>query len=167
MPYATTALVVLVIVAIVLWMSRRSRLYRRIFNDDHYAEIARWASKVIGIHPVESPSIDDGTAVVTSAGVALAYTSSVDDDGNRSIHFSVSQQGGTTTRAVGGRVLFLLVRLLHTNNSKSELFASESTVHHVIFTMRADKTWEVQPVTATVADMAHYLPQPVARVNVA
>ena len=99
MPYAIVAIAVLVIVAFVIL--RRSRYYRSIFSEDHYAEIADWASKVIGRHPVAESSVDEGTLVATSAGLVLAYTSNI-NEGNRSVHFSVSQQGRYTTGAVGG-----------------------------------------------------------------
>lgn len=164
MPYAIGAIAVLVIVAFVI--VRKSRYYRSLFNEEHYAEIAEWASEVIDRHPVEEPSIDDGTAVVTRAGLALAYTSD-DDEGNRSIHFSVSQHGRYTTGAVGGRVLFLLIRLLHRNECEANLFRTESAVHHAIFTIPADRTWEVESVEAAVADMALYQPLPIDSVNLA
>ncbi len=164
MLYAIGAIAVLVIVAFAI--VRSSRYHRRIFNEEHYAQIAEWASEVIDRHPVEESSFQDGTLVVTSAGLALAYTSS-NDEGDRSIHFSMSQQGRYTTSAVGGRVLFLLIRLLHRNKCDANLFRTESAVHHAIFTMPADRTWEVESVEAAVADMAIYQPLPIERVNVA
>jgi hypothetical protein len=164
MPYAIAAIAVLVIVAFVILRSRG--YYGSIFSDDHYAEIAYWASKVIGRHPVEESSVDDGTLLITSAGLVLAYTSDI-DEGNRSVHFSVSQQGRYTTGAVGGRVLFLLIRLLHRNECEASLFRTESAVHHAVFRMPAGRRCEVESVDAAVADMAMYQPLPIEHVSLA
>ncbi len=164
MPFAIAAIALTVVVAVMLF--RRSRYYRRLFSDEHYAEVAEWASSVIDRHPVEESAIEDGTAVVTSAGLLLAYTS-VDDEGDRSIHFSVSQRGSHTSAAVGGRVLFLLIRLLHRNECEANLFRTESTVHHAIFRMPAQVPWKVGAAEAAVADMAMYQPLPIERVNIA
>ncbi len=155
MTYLAGAVAILAVVAFLL--VRKSRYYGRIFGDEHYAEIARWASGRIGRHPVEGPSIEDGTAVVTSAALALAYTSEV-NGGRRSVHFSVSQAGGYTTGAVGRRVLFLLIRLLHRNRCEANLFQAESTVYHAVFSMPADAPWMVAPVEAVVADVVNCPP---------
>ena len=169
MTYVVGAIVVFAVLAFLL--GRKSRHYGRIFNDAHYAEIVRWASEVIGRHPVEEPSAENGTTLLTNAGLALAYTS-VTNAGRRSIHFSVSQAGSHTTAAVGRRVLFLLIRLLHQNRCEANLFQAESTVYHAVFSLPADTLWTVAPMEAVVADMANCPPQvihnlPVARQTVA
>jgi hypothetical protein len=164
MPYAIVAIAVLVVVAFV--MVRSARYYRRIYSEEHYAEIAAWASEAIDRHSVEEPSVDDGTLAVTSAGLLLAYTSDI-DEGDRSVHFSVSQDGRYTTGAVGGRVLFLLIRLLHRNRCEAQLFRTESAVHHAVFTMPAARTWRVESPEAVVADMAMYRPLPIRQENLA
>ena len=170
MTYAVGAIVVLAIAAFLL--VRKSRYYGRIFGEAHYAEIVRWASAmIIGRHPVEEPSTTDGTAVVTSAGVALAYTSVV-NEGRRSVHFSVGQTGGYTTGAVGRRVLFLLIRLLHQNRCEAHLFQAESTVYHAVFSMPADAPWTLAPAETAVGDAANCPPQvfqalPIAQQTVA
>ena len=156
MTYIVGATAVLAVLAFLL--VRKSRYYGRIYSDAHYAEIARWASGMIGRHPVEEPSTENGTAVVTSAGLALAYTSVVNED-KRSVRFAVSQAGGYTTGAVGRRVLFLLIRLLHQNRCEANLSQGESTVFHAVFTLPADAPWSVVPVEAAVGDLTHCPPQ--------
>ena len=156
MTYIVGTTAVLAVLAFLL--VRRSRYYGRIYSDTHYAEIAQWASGMIGRHPVAEPSAENGTAVVTSAGLVLAYTSVV-NEGRRSVHFSVSQAGGYTTGAVGRRVLFLLIRLLHQNRCEAHLSQGESTVYHAVFTMPVDAAWAVEAVEAVVTDMANCPPQ--------
>ena len=169
MTYVVGAAAVLAV--LVFLFVRKSRHYGRIFSDTHYTEIARWVAGMIGRHPVEEPSPADGTAVVTSAGLALAYTSVV-NEGRRSVHFSVSQAGSYTTGAVGRRVLFLLIRLLHQNRCEANLFQAESTVYHAVFSMPVDTPWTVASVEAVVSDVANCPPRvihdlPIAQQTVA
>ncbi len=164
MTYAVGAVVVLMVAAFLL--VRKSRYYRRIFSDAHYAEIAGWTSRMVARHPVEEPSPEDGTALLTSAGLALAYTSHT-SEGRRSLHFSVSQARGYTTGAVGRRVLFLWIRLLHRNRCEANLFQAESTVYHAVFSMPADAAWVLAPVADAVADVANCPPLPIETLPVA
>jgi hypothetical protein len=160
MPYAITALFVIAIIAV--WVvNRKSRYYGRIFNDAHYAEVASWAASVLKRHPVTEPSMDDGTALLTSAGLALAYTSDI-DEGNRCIHFSISQAGRYTTGAVGGRFIFLLIRLLNKNKCEANIFRTPSTVHHVEFAMPENTEWVIENQAKVVSDMENYQPLPIA-----
>jgi len=158
---------------IVIVVVRKSRYYRKVFTDDHFGEIARWASRVIEKHPVVDPSEEDGTAFLTSAGLTLLYTSEV-TDGDRVVHFSVSQRTGYTTHAVGNRVLFLLIRLLRNNKCEANLFRTQSSVHHAVFTIPADTAWAVESAEAVVRDLENCpelpienveLPQPGASTN--
>jgi len=149
---------------IVLVVVRKSRYYRKVFNDDHYGEIARWASGVIEKHPVENPSEEDGTALLTSAGLTLLYTSEI-TDGDRVVHFSVSQRTGHTTHAVGNRVLFLLIGLLHKNKCEANLFKTQTTVHHAVFTMPADTAWVTESAEAVVREMRNCPELPIETVE--
>ena len=152
MTYFVGAIVILA--AAVFLLVQKSRYYHRIFGNAHYSEIVSWASEVLALHPVEEPTTANGTAKVTSAGLALAYTSEV-KEGRRSVHFSVSQVVGYTTGAVGNRVLFLLIRLLHKNRCEAHLSQAKSTVYHAVFSMPADVPWVLAPVGDVVTDMAH------------
>ena len=164
MTYAIGATAILAVLAFLL--VRKSRRYGRIFSDTHYTEIVRWASGMSGRLPVEEPSPESGTAVVTSAGLALAYTSVV-NEGRRSVHFSISQAGGYTTGAVGRRILFLLIRLLHQNRCEANLFQAESTVYHGVFSMPAEAPWVVAPVEAVVSDVANCPPEAIQALPIA
>ena len=149
---------------IVFVVVRRSRYYRKVYTDDHFDEIARWASGVIEKHPVEDPSEDDGTAFLTSAGLTLLYTSEV-TDGDRVVHFSVSQRTGYTTHAVGNRVLFLLIRLLRNNKCEANLFRTQTSVHHAVFSMPADTAWVIEPAEDVVRDMENCPELPIENVK--
>ena len=164
MTYIVGTLTVLGIVAFLF--VRKSRYYARIFSDAHYAEIATWASRMITQHLVAEPSTENGTAVLTSAGLALAYTSEV-SEGKRTIHFSVSQAGSYTTGAVGRRVLLLLIRLLHQNRCEASLFQAKSTVYHAVFSLPADVSWLLAPVGAVVADLANCPSLPIETLPIA
>lgn len=164
MPYVIS-IVVIISICLVLAVSKSKR-YNRIFNDQHYEEIANWVSIVLKKHPIDTSSLEEGTAFITTAGVILAYTS-VNNSGNRSVHFSVSQQEGYTTGAVGGRVLFLILRMLHKNQCTANLYTTKSTVHHAEFSMADGLEWETESIELVVADMENYRPLPIEFVDVA
>lgn len=164
MSYVIGAVVVVIVAAILI--AKKSRDYRKIFNDDHYEEVAEWAKKVLDIYPVEESSLDNGTALQTNAGLAIAYTSRI-DEGRRSVHFSISQTSGYTTGAVGGRFVFLLIRLLNKNKSEANLFRTDSSVHHAVFSLPQDQDWELETVANTLADMKKYQPPPISYINIA
>lgn len=87
--------------------------------------------------------------------MVVAYTSAVNDEGQRSIHFSISQ-GGYTTAAVGGRFVFLLLRLLHQNVCSANLYKTETTVHHAVFSIPLDQELKIETTANVVADMRNY-----------
>ena len=68
-----------------------------------------------------------------------------------------------------GAIAVLVIVVLVTNKNKCEgnLFRTESKVHHAVFSMPADKAWEVESVETVVADMANYQPLPIEKMNVA
>ncbi|MBD3331471.1 hypothetical protein GF356_01370 [candidate division GN15 bacterium] len=164
MPYIIIGVIIVAVVA--FWALRKSRYYGKIFNQSHYHEVASWVVEVLNIHPVEESSLDDRTAIVSSGGIALAYTSSI-DDGNRSIHFSISQAGGYTTGAVGGRFIFLIFQLLNKNKCEANVFKTQSTVHHVVFQMAEGENWVCGDIDEAVSEMDNYQPLPISNVNLA
>ena len=162
MTYVIVATVMIAIV--VLWVVRRSRYYGKIFSDSHYAEVAFWAARMIDRHPVKESSMANGTALMTDAGLAIAYTSEI-NQGDRSIHFSISQAGGYTTGAVGGKFVFLLIRLLNKNKCKANIFKTDSTVHHAVFEMPVSENWILEDLAHVVSDMKGYQPLPITKVS--
>ena len=75
-------MVLIIVAGILLWrFIHWYRLGRPIFTDEHYSEVVTWVAGVVARHPVPDASPDDGTAIVTSRGVALSYTSTDREDG--------------------------------------------------------------------------------------
>ncbi|KPK87704.1 hypothetical protein AMJ80_11820 [bacterium SM23_31] len=158
-------IIVFVIVIVLIYVTSKSRYYGKIFSPEHYDEIFEWATFVLLMHPVKESSFEDGSAILTKAKIALAYTSGV-DDGIRTIHFSISQGGGYTTQAVGNRMIFLLIRLLHKNQCQANFFQTESTVHHAVFSMPETKEWITSDKDAVIADMENCQRVPVQTISV-
>jgi hypothetical protein len=155
--------IVLAIVAI--FIIANNRYYQKVFARKHYTEIANWAIDVLAKGQVERPSIDDGTAIMTRAGIAIAYTRSFDEDGD-SIHFSISQLNRPTTHAVGGRIIFLLLTLFNKNKCDADLFYTQSSVHHLILNRSIIEEWHVNSVDRVVSGMDSYQPLPLQLKNV-
>jgi hypothetical protein len=154
----------IIIVSIVLavfavFIVANHRYYQKVFDRKHYTEIANWAIEMLAKGQVEQPSVDDGTAIITRAGVAIAYTRSLDEDGD-SMHFSISQMNRHTTHAVGGRIIFLLLTLFNKNKCGADLFYTQSSVHHLILNRSEIAEWQVNSVDRVVSEMDSYQPLP-------
>jgi hypothetical protein len=149
----------ILLVIFAVFIIANSRYYQKIFDRKHYTEIANWAIDMLAKGQVEQPSVDDGTAILTRAEIAIAYTRSIDEDGD-SLHFSISQMNRHTTHAVGGRTIFLFLTLFDRNKCDADLFYTKSSVHHPILNRSARLEWQVNSVDRVFSVMNSYQPLP-------
>jgi len=122
------------ILIIVVWLSSTSKYYKSVFNDGHYKEVIDWVRIVIKLNNVPEPNVSDKTAMITSAGLVLAYTRKSENQVDK-IHFSVSQGSSATTSAVGGRFVFLFLAIFNQNKCNAQIFKTNSGVHHLELSM--------------------------------
>jgi hypothetical protein len=135
-------IIVCVLLAALLFYSFRvkAKYNKKILSDLHYQEVAAWAVKMLGKHPVDES------------------TTSTIDDGERVVHFSVSQRGRPTTHAVGNRMTYLLQKLLDNNACKISYYRTQTMVHLAVFTMPQDQEWQFNAPKIVVGEMKHYQP---------
>lgn len=148
-------LALLLVAALIAWIAARGAAYRRIFSDAHLAEVAR------GVGPLKSAALGrliasdedqiasstDPRLLLTSAGLALAYTVQPDQDGYVH-HYSVSLGGEYTARAVGEAFVLFVAELLGVPFDTLALGVGQSTVHHAEFRLSAGEheKYAEQPV---------------------
>jgi hypothetical protein len=132
------------LVAFLLWTISRSRLYWRLFSDEHFQEVAAGVARLkaaalekVVVSPAdEISSPEDPRVRISKSGLVVVYT--VRQAAEKFIHhFSVSVGGGYTARAVGGTFLLFVTRLLEVPFEKSALGVGRSTVHHGEFHLDA------------------------------
>ena len=127
---------VLGVVAVRFVLSRR-RIYKPLFEHRHYeevaAELARLRGAALSAVTLESDeSAAPPPGVLTTAGLALSYSISEDED--RFIHhIAISLPGHVTPHAVGDRFAFYVANRLGIPFDQVGLGASPSTVHHMEF----------------------------------
>ncbi len=151
-------------VGVFLW--RKQRYYGRMFAEAHFREVhgkflaaLRKAEERRGLD--EAPSPDNGTAFLSSAGLAVAVTVS-EKDGRQTAHVSLSQPGTVTTSTVAGRFGFFLLTALKANRLELFPFFTDSRVHHLILTGNPG-AWQVAPSEEAYRDYrADYAPIPFA-----
>ena len=137
------------VAALVGWVVFRGAVYRRLFGDGHFLEVARGVGrvkaaaldKVIASDEDEVRSPADPRALVTSAGLALLYTVRRVED--RFVHhYSVSVAGGYTAHAVGETFVLFVAKLLGVPFESLALGVGRSTVHHAEFQLSAGEQSE-------------------------
>ena len=158
------AIVILLVIIAAPYIRASYRSSRYVISSEHYREIIRWVKSVIDKHPIEKPSFKDGTAVVTTGGLALAFTSGVEGN-DRAIHFSISRCGHTPDY-IGSRVIFLLVRLLHMNKCQGNLYKTQTTVFHAVFKIPENIPFKTAEEDAAIKDMSLYQPLPINTIYV-
>ena len=133
-PAVVAALVVMVAGAYIV---SRSRYYGRMFSEANFRAFHSGLSHAIKIAKGKGadskPSLDDGSAFVTDAGLAVGITCATDEDGSQTIHISMSQPGWHTTHGVCSRFGFFAVAMLRENKAELVPFFTESGVHHLVF----------------------------------
>ncbi len=151
-----------IVIFIIISFFMKSRYYQKIFSDEHYLEVAQWALEMLHAHA--APFTDNQSSTISSAKIALVYTSMV-EDGKRAIHFSISQAGRYTTGAVGGRMIYLFIRLLHKNKCESTFYRTESSVYHAVFMVPADMELDLASAETAVEDMKDFQHFPIQSVT--
>lgn len=130
----------LLVAAFVGWIAFRWYVYRRLFADRNFLEVATGVArlkvaaldKVIVSHEDEVKSPADPRALVTSAGLVLIYTVWRVED--RFVHhYSVSVDGGITAHAIGETFVLFVAKLLGVPFEKLALGVGQTTVHHAQF----------------------------------
>ncbi len=134
----------LVVAALVAWVVYRAAVYRRLFADEHFLEVARGLGRVktaaldgvtaAGEEAVPSPA--DLNVLVTRAGLAVLYTVR-QAEGEFVHHYSVSVVGGYTAHAVGETFVLFVAKLLGVPFGSLALGVGRSTVHHAEFRLSA------------------------------
>lgn len=146
-----------VVILIAAFVVTRGRYYRRMFSDGNFREFHARLSQAIEKAMVKNqnqdPSLEDGTAFLTDAGLAISVTFNPDDDEVYALHVSISQPSGPTTHSVCSRFGFFIVAMLWDNKSEVVPFFTKSGVHHLRF--------EFQSQDVTLLDFeksfSHYL----------
>jgi hypothetical protein len=126
-----------VVVAVVGVIAKRSALYRRLFSDEHFAEVARAAASLkagalerVLVSDLDGPrSPADPRVFVSSAGLAIVYTVR-QLDGGFVHHCSVSLAGSPTAHALGATFLLFVTRFIGLDWDGMGFEVGRSTVHH-------------------------------------
>lgn len=127
----------LVLALAFVWLAFRNNVYRRVFSDEHFVEVANRIVRVAAAAFANPLSADGGTpaspddprVLVSSAGLMLAYTVHP-REGRIVHHWSVSLSGGYTAHAVGRTFVLLTARLIGVPYERLALGIGRSTVHH-------------------------------------
>jgi hypothetical protein len=151
-----------VLSVIVAYVVSRARAHQRLFADEHFLEVARAATglKDAGIGTLVRSRNDmprsaaDPRTLITSRGVAIAYTVS-SRDGAFVHHCSVSQPGSITPGAIGETFSIFVVRLFGLPIEKARLQVGSSMVHHVECTLDADEHEKVVATPVPVVTAAN------------
>lgn len=126
------ALAALMVLAVGAYIASRSRYYGRMFSKDNFRAFHEGLSRALEVCRGRSadvePNLEDGSAFVTGAGLAIGVTCSPDEEGMQVVHISMSQPGGHTTRAVCSRFGFFAVVTLGGDNNKAEITLASSTI---------------------------------------
>jgi hypothetical protein len=134
----------LLVALVVAWVVYRAAVYRRLFADEHFLEVARGLGRVktsaldklLGAEEDEVTSRTDPRVLLTSAGLALLYTVR-QAEGGFVHHYSVSVAGGYTAHAVGETFVLFVAKLLGVPFGSLALGVGRSTVHHAEFRLSA------------------------------
>jgi hypothetical protein len=136
MGYALAAVGVVFVILIARYVSKRGRIYKRVFADEHFLEIAR---RVAALKAGALERIDDQEgladprtdprAMITGAPLVFVYT--INTDGSNYDHQLSVSVPGYTAHAVGDMFLRWALELLDVDLDDCELVILPSTVHFV------------------------------------
>ena len=128
------------IVVVALFVVSNFRYYKRLFSAESFREFHRGLSMAIETArrkaPDQPPSGGDGTVFVTRSGLAVAVTFENGDEGNQTIHISLSQAGRVTTDSVCSRFAFFAVAMFGGVKLELTPYYTDSGVHHLVFRLR-------------------------------
>jgi hypothetical protein len=135
------AAVILVLILVAWYVASSGGYYKRLFSRESFREFHGGLSRAIAaaqrMQPGELPSVDGGTAFVTSSGLAIGVTCYKEDTAIQTLHISLSQAGQLTTHAACSRFGFFVTAML--GDMKGELipYYTDSGVHHLVFRFQA------------------------------
>lgn len=133
-------LAVLVVVVVGGYFAWLSRYYKRMNSEENFREFHSRLSQAVGVadsrNAVDQPSLEDGTAFLTKAGLAVCVTFGTDDDGFERLHVSMSQPGDRTTQSVSSRFGFFATAMFGENKADLMPYFTESGIHHLVFFFR-------------------------------
>jgi len=125
------------VVVIILYVASRSRYYGRLYSIENFREFYQKLSAAIVTAQckgqVPSPSPNDGTGFVTTAGLGVAVTCRKSDESNQMVHVSLSQPGQATTHALCARFAFFVVAMFGGIKGELTPYYTDSGVHHLVF----------------------------------
>ncbi len=134
------ALIIVFAVPVVWFVVSRNRYYKRIFSVESFREFHGALLRAVAAAQRQQaeapPSPDDGTAFVTSSGLAVGVTCSKESSGPQTftiLHISLSQAGQITTHALCSRFGFFVVAMLRDMKGELTPVYSDSGVHHLVF----------------------------------
>ena len=129
--------VALLLAVVGVYIVSLSRYYGRMFSEANFRAFHSGLSTAVKTAQEKGedadPSLDDGTAFVTDAGLAVGATWNGYEDGAHTLHISMSQPGGNTTHAACSRFGFFALAMLQDNKAELTPFFTESGVHHLVF----------------------------------
>jgi len=154
---------------LVLWFFFKGGKYKQLFADEHFVEIAQGVvgMKQAALDDINDPEhatppdANDGRLLKTSAGLVIYYDITK-DDGRFVHHYSISVAGGYTAHAVGRTFAIFVAQLLGVPLDVLTLVVTESSIHHVEFTLEPSSQAEfaARPVpVVTLADVPEYRKQ--------
>jgi hypothetical protein len=149
--------IAIIVVAAILWLLWQQKLayYRKIFNDEHYEQVARWVASCIDMGDVERPSMANGSGIVTNGGVTIGFSRKSVPERDQ-IHFSISERRGLTTHSVGEKMNSLIMEMLSANSATADCFYTTSGAHHIVLEKDADQPWRLSPISQVVANMKEH-----------
>jgi hypothetical protein len=148
---------------IVLVVATRGRYYRRMFSQAHCQSFYEGLARAISVARAQAhrpPSLDDGTAFVTEAGLAAAVTCAPEPPGACTLHLSLSQAGAHTTAAVASRFSFLALAMLRQNRCQLTPFRMPSGVRHLVLQFESPDFSVAPFAEAYAAYLSDYRPVP-------
>jgi len=124
---------------VALFVAYRVRYCKRLVSAESFREFHRGLSRAIETAqrkaPDQPPSGDDGTAFVTLSGLTVVVTFE-NDEGNQTIHISLSQAGQVTSHTVCSRFAFFAAAMFGDVKLELTPYYTDSGVHHLVFGLR-------------------------------
>lgn len=134
---------IILLLAVILWIFFKGRLYRQIFSPQHYIEFTTSLIKIIAIarHQIDEPPslLDDPRGLLTSAQIVLFYTIETTQENQYEHHFSLSIADRYTPHAVGSLLTTYVIQLLDVKFNQCQVSISPNRIYHLIFILNPNE----------------------------